>query len=105
MRFWPFSGRNKRGSKMDDGDGYSNLDNLEYALDFGDPTDHSAGEAVGVIQGVSLDRDRLINWRISRLSLIMSMLQLPSLRYKGHWSLLVGHTLSLLYRAHYLACR
>ena len=28
---------------MDDGDGYFDLDNLEYASDFGAPTDHSSG--------------------------------------------------------------
>ncbi len=43
---------------MDDGDGYFDLDNLEYASDFGAPTDHSSGEAVVMVQGFSLDRAR-----------------------------------------------
>ncbi len=41
---------------MDDGDGWFDLDNLEYASDFGAPTDHSSGDAVVMIQGFSLDR-------------------------------------------------
>ena len=54
---------------MDDGDGYFDLDNLEYALDFGTPPDHSSGEAVVMIQGFSLDRARFrcgsfCDWRI-----------------------------------------
>ena len=31
---------------MDDGDEYFDPDNLEYASDFGAPTDHSSGKAV-----------------------------------------------------------
>ena len=37
---------------MDDGDGYFDLDNLEYASDFGHPTDHSSDEDVAMMQGV-----------------------------------------------------
>ena len=40
---------------MDDGDECFDLDNLEYASDFGAPTDHSSGEVVAMIQGVSSD--------------------------------------------------
>ncbi len=43
---------------MDDGDGYFDLDNLEYASDFGAPTDQWSDEAVVMIQGFSLDRVR-----------------------------------------------
>ncbi len=43
---------------MDDGDECFDLDNLEYASDFGAPTDHSSGEVVVMIQGDSLDRAR-----------------------------------------------
>ncbi len=54
---------------MDDGDECFDLDDLEYASDFGVPTDHSSGEVVAMIQGVSLDRARLrcgsfCDWRI-----------------------------------------
>ncbi len=41
---------------MDDGDECFDLDKLEYASDFGAPTDHSSGEVVAMIQGDSLDR-------------------------------------------------
>ena len=37
---------------MDDGDERFDLDNLEYASDFGTPTDHSSGEAVVMIPRV-----------------------------------------------------
>ncbi len=37
---------------MDDGDERFDLDNLEYASDFGAPTDHSSGEAVVMIPRV-----------------------------------------------------
>ena len=37
---------------MDDGDGFFDLDNLEYASDFGTPTDHSSDEAVVTIRRV-----------------------------------------------------
>ncbi len=37
---------------MDDGDECFNLDNLEYASDFGAPTDHSSGEVVVMIPRV-----------------------------------------------------
>ncbi len=43
---------------MDEGDGVFDLDNLEYASDFGAPTDHSSDEAVAMIQRVWLDRAR-----------------------------------------------
>ncbi len=54
---------------MYDGDECFDLDNLEYASDFGAPADHSSGEAVVMIQGFSLDRDRFrcgsfCDWRI-----------------------------------------
>ncbi len=44
---------------MDDGDECFDLDDLEYASDFGAPTDHSSGEVVAMIQGDSLDRPGL----------------------------------------------
>ncbi len=37
---------------MDDGDECFDLDNFEYASDFGAPTDHSSGEAVVMIPRV-----------------------------------------------------
>ncbi len=37
---------------MDDGDGCFDLDNVEYASDFGAPTDNSPGEAVVMIPRV-----------------------------------------------------
>ena len=37
---------------MGDGDRVFDLDNLEYASDFGAPTDHSSGEAVVLMQGL-----------------------------------------------------
>ncbi len=37
---------------MDDGDECFDLDNLEYASDFGAPTDHSSVEAVVMIPRV-----------------------------------------------------
>ena len=43
---------------MDDGDECFDLDDLEYALNFGAPTDHSSGVVVVMIQGDSLDRAR-----------------------------------------------
>jgi len=46
------SGGNKHSAQMDDDDGYFDLDNLEYASDFGAPTDHSSGEAVVMIRRV-----------------------------------------------------
>ena len=54
---------------MDDGDECFDLDNFEYASDFRAPTDHSSGEAVVMIQRVSLDRARFrcgsfCDWRI-----------------------------------------
>ncbi len=42
---------------MDDGDECFDLDDLEYASDFGAPTDHSSGEAVVMVPS-SLDRVR-----------------------------------------------
>ncbi len=46
------SGGNKGSAQIDDSDGVFDLDNLEYASDFGAPTDHSSGEAVVMIQRV-----------------------------------------------------
>ncbi len=52
MGFWPFQGGDKHSAQMDEGDGCFDLDNLEYASDFGAPTDHSSDEAVVMIRRV-----------------------------------------------------
>ena len=44
-------GSNTHSARMDDGDECFDLDNLEYASDFGAPTDRSSGEVVAMIQG------------------------------------------------------
>ena len=43
---------------MDEGDGFFDLDNLEFASQFGAPIAHWTGEAVAMMQGDSLDRAR-----------------------------------------------
>ena len=42
---------------MDDSDGVFELDNLEYASNFGAPTDRSSGEAVVMIRRVLVGPD------------------------------------------------
>jgi len=43
---------NRHNALMDDGGERFDLDKLEYASDFGAPTDHSSGEAVVMIPRV-----------------------------------------------------
>ncbi len=57
---------------MEDGGECFDLDNLEYASDFGAPTNHSCGEVAAMIQRDSLDRARFrcgsfCDWRIGYL--------------------------------------
>ncbi len=52
MSWIPFLGRRRHNALMDDGDECFDLDNLEYASDFGAPTDHLSGEVVVMIPRV-----------------------------------------------------
>ena len=56
MGLWSFLGSNRHSARMDDGDECFDLDNWEYASDFGAPTDYSSGEVVAMIQEDSFDR-------------------------------------------------
>ena len=58
MGLRPFLGGIRPSARMEDGDEWVDLDNLEYASDFGTPTDQSCGEAFVIIQGVSSNRAR-----------------------------------------------
>ncbi len=58
MGLGSFLGSNRHNALMDDGDECFDLDNLEYASDFGTPTDQSSGEVVAMIQRGSLGRAR-----------------------------------------------
>ncbi len=52
MGLWSFLGSNRHSARMDDGDECFDLDDLEYASDFGAPTDHSSGEVVVMVPRV-----------------------------------------------------